>query len=211
MSTAISSSTVASITPCTHSADSSPMPTHATAAAYLWTAGRTGGSGARSAKLPSIWLPPIVPGRFLRGTSEYPSFHLRAASARWVVKTRTDAWEVVMTRPRILLADDHAMLLEAFKALLEPEFDVVGTVTDGRMLRGSVRAAASRHRGARHRDAAAERARCRAAAQGAAQVGQADLPDDESRSGSGRGGAAARGVGIRAEELGGSRTAAGDS
>jgi len=39
-----------------------------------------------------------------------------------------------MARPRILLADDHAMLLEAFKALLEPELDVVGTVTDGRML-----------------------------------------------------------------------------
>ena len=39
-----------------------------------------------------------------------------------------------MTRPRILMADDHAMLLDAFKALLEPEFDVVGTVTDGRML-----------------------------------------------------------------------------
>ncbi len=39
-----------------------------------------------------------------------------------------------MTRARILMADDHAMLLDAFKALLEPEFDVVGTVTDGRML-----------------------------------------------------------------------------
>ena len=39
-----------------------------------------------------------------------------------------------MTRPRILMADDHAMLLEAFRALLEPEFEVVGTVTDGRML-----------------------------------------------------------------------------
>jgi DNA-binding NarL/FixJ family response regulator len=39
-----------------------------------------------------------------------------------------------VTRPRILLADDHAILLEAFKALLEPEFDVVGTVTDGRAL-----------------------------------------------------------------------------
>ena len=39
-----------------------------------------------------------------------------------------------MTRPRILLADDHAMLLDAFRALLEPEFDVVGTVTDGRTL-----------------------------------------------------------------------------
>jgi DNA-binding NarL/FixJ family response regulator len=32
------------------------------------------------------------------------------------------------------MADDHAMLLDAFKALLESEFDVVGTVTDGRQL-----------------------------------------------------------------------------
>jgi DNA-binding NarL/FixJ family response regulator len=39
-----------------------------------------------------------------------------------------------MARARILLADDHVMLLDAFKALLEPEFDVVGAVTDGRML-----------------------------------------------------------------------------
>ena len=39
-----------------------------------------------------------------------------------------------MTRPRILMADDHLMLLEAFRALLEPEFEVVGTVTDGRTL-----------------------------------------------------------------------------
>jgi DNA-binding NarL/FixJ family response regulator len=39
-----------------------------------------------------------------------------------------------VARPRILLADDHAILLEAFKALLEPEFEVVGTVTDGRAL-----------------------------------------------------------------------------
>ena len=39
-----------------------------------------------------------------------------------------------MTRPRILMADDHAMLLDAFRALLEPEFDVVGAVPDGRRL-----------------------------------------------------------------------------
>ena len=39
-----------------------------------------------------------------------------------------------MTRPRILMADDHLMVLEAFTALLEPEFEVVGTVTDGRRL-----------------------------------------------------------------------------
>jgi DNA-binding NarL/FixJ family response regulator len=39
-----------------------------------------------------------------------------------------------MTRPRILMADDHSMLLDAFRALLEPEFEMVGTVTDGRTL-----------------------------------------------------------------------------
>ena len=39
-----------------------------------------------------------------------------------------------MTRPRILMADDHQMLLDAFKAMLEPDFDVVGSVTDGRAL-----------------------------------------------------------------------------
>lgn len=39
-----------------------------------------------------------------------------------------------MSRPRILLADDHQLLLEAFRKLLEPEFEVVGTVTDGRAL-----------------------------------------------------------------------------
>jgi DNA-binding NarL/FixJ family response regulator len=34
----------------------------------------------------------------------------------------------------VLLADDHTLLLEAFKRLLEPEFDVVGTAADGREL-----------------------------------------------------------------------------
>jgi DNA-binding NarL/FixJ family response regulator len=37
-------------------------------------------------------------------------------------------------RPRVLLADDHAILLDAFQRLLEPDYDVVGTVTDGRAL-----------------------------------------------------------------------------
>jgi len=39
-----------------------------------------------------------------------------------------------MGRPGVLLADDHALDLEAFKKLLEPEFDIVGTVSDGRVL-----------------------------------------------------------------------------
>jgi len=37
-------------------------------------------------------------------------------------------------RPRILLADDHTLLLDAFRRVLEPECEVVGTVTDGRAL-----------------------------------------------------------------------------
>jgi DNA-binding NarL/FixJ family response regulator len=39
-----------------------------------------------------------------------------------------------MIRPRVLLADDHIILLDAFRKLLEPECEVVGTVTDGRAL-----------------------------------------------------------------------------
>jgi DNA-binding NarL/FixJ family response regulator len=37
-----------------------------------------------------------------------------------------------MTRPRVLLADDHRLLREAFARLLESECDVVGDVEDGR-------------------------------------------------------------------------------
>ena len=39
-----------------------------------------------------------------------------------------------MPRPRVLLADDHGLLLEAFTRLLEPEFTVVGRAVDGRAL-----------------------------------------------------------------------------
>ena len=42
-------------------------------------------------------------------------------------------------RPRVLLADDHRMLAEACIRLLEPECEVVGTVTDGRALLPAVR------------------------------------------------------------------------
>ncbi len=39
-----------------------------------------------------------------------------------------------MMRPRILLADDHSLLLEAFSKLLEAKYDIVGTATDGRKM-----------------------------------------------------------------------------
>jgi DNA-binding NarL/FixJ family response regulator len=37
-------------------------------------------------------------------------------------------------RPRVLLADDHRMLLDALKKVLEPSCEVVGAVGDGRAL-----------------------------------------------------------------------------
>ena len=39
-----------------------------------------------------------------------------------------------MDRARILLADDHAVLLDALKRLLEPVYEVVAAVTDGQTL-----------------------------------------------------------------------------
>jgi DNA-binding NarL/FixJ family response regulator len=39
-----------------------------------------------------------------------------------------------MKRPRVLLADDHRLLREAFAQLLQPRCEVVGAVADGRAL-----------------------------------------------------------------------------
>ena len=47
-----------------------------------------------------------------------------------------------MSRPRVLLADDHQIMVEGLKSLLEPEFEVVDVVSDGR----EMLAAAKRHR-----------------------------------------------------------------
>jgi DNA-binding NarL/FixJ family response regulator len=47
-----------------------------------------------------------------------------------------------MSKPRILIADDHQILAEGLRRLLEPEFEVVGVVADGRELV----AAAKKHR-----------------------------------------------------------------
>ncbi len=39
-----------------------------------------------------------------------------------------------MNRPRVLLADDHTMILAGLRSLLESDFDLVGTAEDGRAL-----------------------------------------------------------------------------
>jgi DNA-binding NarL/FixJ family response regulator len=39
-----------------------------------------------------------------------------------------------LSKARLLIADDHKLLAEACKSILEPEFEVVGIVTDGRSI-----------------------------------------------------------------------------
>ena len=39
-----------------------------------------------------------------------------------------------MKLPRVILADDHKILLEAFRKLLEPHYEIVAAVSDGRAL-----------------------------------------------------------------------------
>ena len=39
-----------------------------------------------------------------------------------------------MSRPRVLIADDHKIVVEGLRKLLDPEFDVAGAVADGREL-----------------------------------------------------------------------------
>ena len=46
-----------------------------------------------------------------------------------------------MGKPRLLLADDHRIVIEGLRSILEAEFDLVSTVGDGRALL----AAAARH------------------------------------------------------------------
>ena len=39
-----------------------------------------------------------------------------------------------MQKPTVLIADDHTMIVDAFRKLLEPHYEIVGTVADGRAL-----------------------------------------------------------------------------
>jgi DNA-binding NarL/FixJ family response regulator len=58
----------------------------------------------------------------------------RAAPAGLEASDRDARRGQQMSRPRVLLADDHTLILEAFQKLLADECEVVGTVSDGRSL-----------------------------------------------------------------------------
>jgi DNA-binding NarL/FixJ family response regulator len=45
-----------------------------------------------------------------------------------------------MTKPRVLLADDHCVVAEGLRSILEPHFEVVGIASDGRELVSAAKA-----------------------------------------------------------------------
>ena len=44
-----------------------------------------------------------------------------------------------MSKVRVLIADDHQIVAEGLRSLLEPEFELVGIVADGREMLAAVR------------------------------------------------------------------------
>jgi DNA-binding NarL/FixJ family response regulator len=83
-------------------------------------------SAARQAfqSLLSVRPPILHPPR------SFPSWHTRFA----VLKSGAEGMRMSTSRSRILIADDHTLVAELCKKLLEAEFDVVGTACDGRAL-----------------------------------------------------------------------------
>jgi DNA-binding NarL/FixJ family response regulator len=53
-------------------------------------------------------------------------------SSRLATLVAAGTTRLMAQRPRILLADDHGLLLEAFQTLLEPRYQIVGAFANGR-------------------------------------------------------------------------------
>ena len=83
-----------------------------------------------------------------------------------------------MTRPRILMADDHRMLAEGLRSLLEPAYELVEIVEDGRGLVEAAGAASAGCDRGRHHHAPAKRPGRGRAAPPPGLPSQSDLSDD---------------------------------
>ncbi len=114
-----------------------------------------------------------------------------------------------MPKPRVIIADDHTLLVEAFEKLLAPECDVIAKVPDGRAL---ITAARELHPDVVVLDIAMPLLNGLDAARQIKQTDpsdQAGVRDDERRSRSCRGGIPRRRVRVSPETLCRRRTADG--
>jgi hypothetical protein len=67
------------------------------------------------------------------------------------IRTSHSEHNMPSNRARIVIADDHNLVAELCKTLLEPEFDVIGTVSDGHALLRAANRAKARRGHSRHR------------------------------------------------------------
>src|SRR5207249_11931572 len=68
-----------------------------------------------------------------------PLRHVGAGAGHDGRRTRPPGPDFRMSKSRVLLADDHLILAEGLRSLLEPEFEVVAVVADGRELVAAAR------------------------------------------------------------------------
>ncbi len=116
-----------------------------------------------------------------------------------------------MKKPRILLADDHRIVAEGVQGLLEPEFELVGIVSDGqRAGRGRQKTPARRGR-RRHQHALAQRHRRRRTNSPSRGFVQGRLLDHATRRLLRAAGDGGRGVGLRPETFRPRRAGQGDT
>ena len=76
------------------------------------------------------WVPPLIADRCAQRGSTSIGDRVSRRRRPFGFPSANSA----MKRPRILLADDHKLMAEALQHLLQADFDVVGTVSDGRAL-----------------------------------------------------------------------------
>src|SRR5882724_8790830 len=89
------------------------------------------GQGSGSSACESVYFISTARSRSTHARRKGPG---STSGSHWTARARPGADEPGMRRPRVLLADDHRLLREAFVKLLEPTCDVVGQVADGRAL-----------------------------------------------------------------------------
>jgi hypothetical protein len=116
-----------------------------------------------------------------------------------------------MKKLRLLLADDHTILLEGLKALLAPEFEVVATAGDGRAVLEAAEKHQPRPHSAGHFHARPERHRSRAAAEAIESQCETDYPHHAWGPQFCERGVRGGGIRIRVETVGGDRTGHGAS
>src|SRR5437763_5991331 len=96
------------------------------------------GRGRRQRQLPHHF--PIEVGTFLSAFAVNPARKVENdIDGYCTIDPREWSAEMVVSRPRVLLADDHRVVSEGLRVILEADFEIVGVVEEGRALVGAAK------------------------------------------------------------------------